>query len=320
MPLLQQRIHYKPFEYPWAYDAWLTQQKIMWFPEEVAMADDVKDWVVNLTPPEKNLLTQIFRFFTQADVEVHNCYMHKYAQVFKVPEICMMLAAFANMEGMHSKAYSYLLDTIGMPESEYLAFMKYKEMKDKYHCMQGYSVKTNEDIALTIAVFGGFTEGVQLFASFAMLINFQRFGKMKGMGQIVAWSIRDETLHTESMIMLLNTFKRENPEIWTDALKNRIYNACNEIITHEDAFIDLAFELGPVQGLTKEEVKAYIRFIANRRLQQMELKRLYDVDKSPLPWLDEMQNGMEFANFFESRVTEYSRATTEGNWEDAFAI
>uniref|UniRef100_A0A2C9M3D9 Uncharacterized protein n=1 Tax=Biomphalaria glabrata TaxID=6526 RepID=A0A2C9M3D9_BIOGL len=298
MPLLEQRIFYKPFEYPWAYDAWLTQQKIMWFPEEVSMADDVKDWNTVLTKPEKNLLTQIFRFFTQADVEVHNCYMHKYSQVFKVPEICMMLAAFANMEGMHAKGYSYLLDTVGMPEIEYQAFMHYKEMKDKYECMQGFKVDTKKNIALTMAVFGGFTEGVQLFASFAMLINFQRFGKMKGMGQIVAWSIRDETLHTISMIKLLNTFINENPEIWDVELQQSIIDACNKIVTHEDAFIDLAFELGPVQGLTKEEVKSYIRFIANRRLMQMGLKPIYDVQKSPLEWLDEMQNGMEYANFF----------------------
>ena len=123
---------YKPFRYPWCYDAWLTQQRIHWLPEEVPLGDDVRDWQKNLSSSEKNLLTQIFRFFTQADVEVSNCYIRHYMNVFKPTEVLMMMSAFASMETVHIAAYSHLLDTIGMPESEYSAFMKYKEMKDKY--------------------------------------------------------------------------------------------------------------------------------------------------------------------------------------------
>ena len=132
---------YKPFRYPWAYDAWLTQQRVHWLPEEVPLADDVKDWQRNLTEAERNLLTQIFRFFTQADVEVNNCYMKHYSQVFKPTEVLMMLSAFSNIETIHIAAYSHLLDTIGMPEIEYTAFLKYKEMKDKFDYMQGFSVE-----------------------------------------------------------------------------------------------------------------------------------------------------------------------------------
>src|ERR1700752_1582636 len=200
MSLLDAKPIYKPFSYPWAYEAWMTQQRIHWLPEEVPLADDVKDWRNKLSPAEQNLLTQIFRFFTQADVEVNNCYMKHYSRVFKPTEVLMMLSAFSNTETIHIAAYSHLLDTIGMPEVEYQAFMKYKEMKDKYDYMQGFNVESKKDIAKTLAVFGAFTEGLQLFASFAMLLNFQRFGKMKGMGQIVAWSVRDETLHTHSII------------------------------------------------------------------------------------------------------------------------
>jgi ribonucleoside-diphosphate reductase beta chain len=127
MPLLTPRLSYKPFEYCWAYEAWDVQQKIHWIPEEVPMADDVQDWRNNLKPNEKNLLTQIFRFFTQADVEVHECYMTHYASLFKPPEVRMMLTAFANMETIHIAAYSHLLDTVGMPEAEYIAFTKYKQ-------------------------------------------------------------------------------------------------------------------------------------------------------------------------------------------------
>jgi len=114
--------------------------------------------------------------------------MKHYAQVFQPTEIQMMLSAFSNMETIHIAAYSHLLDTIGMPESEYMAFMKYKEMKDKYDYMRGFNVKDKHNIAKTLAVFGAFTEGLQLFASFAILLNFPRFNKMKGMGQVAARS------------------------------------------------------------------------------------------------------------------------------------
>ena len=318
MSLLDARPVYKPFQYPWAYDAWLTQQRSHWLPEEVLLADDVKDWHRNMSDAECNLLTQIFRFFTQADVEVNNCYMKHYSQVFKPTEVQMMLSAFSNIETIHISAYSHLLDTLGIPEVEYQAFLKYKAMKDKYDYMQAWGVETPADIAKTLAVFGAFTEGLQLFASFAILLNFPRFNKMKGMGQIVTWSARDESLHTDSIIKLFKTFLEENPQVWTEELQRELYRACDTIVGHEDAFIDLAFEMGGVEGLDGEEVKAYIRYIADRRLTQIGLQPIYKTDKNPLPWLEEMLNGVEHANFFENRATEYSRAATQGSWEEAF--
>ena len=318
MSLLESSPVYKPFRYPWAYDAWLQQQRIHWLPEEVPLADDVKDWQRTLSPAEKNLLTQVFRFFTQSDVEVNNCYMRHYSRVFKPTEVQMMLAAFSNMETVHIAAYSYLLDTIGMPEAEYSAFLNYKAMTDKYDYMQQFGSDSPEDIAKTLAVFGAFTEGLQLFASFAILLNFPRFNKMKGMGQIVTWSVRDETLHTQSAIRLFKTFLEENPEIWTEAFRRDLYKACETIVTHEDAFIDLAFESGGVEGLEAGDVKAYIRYIADRRLGQLDLQPIYRTKDNPLPWLDEMLNGVEHVNFFENRATEYSKAATRGSWEDAF--
>ena len=319
MDLLTENPVYKPFRYPWAYEAWLTQQRVHWLPEEVPLADDVKDWHKTLSAAEQNLLSQIFRFFTQADVEVNNCYMKHYSQVFKPTEVLMMLSAFSNIETIHVAAYSHLLDTIGMLELEYSAFLKYKEMNDKFDYMQTFSVANKHEIAKTLAAFGAFTEGLQLFASFAILLNFPRFGKMKGMGQIVSWSVRDETLHCLSVIRLFRTFVAENPEIWTDELRRELYVICATIVDHEDAFIDLAFELGSVEGLTAAEVKQYIRFIADRRLIQLGLNPLYQVARNPLPWMDDMLNAVEHANFFENRSTEYSRASTTGSWEEAFA-
>ncbi len=318
MSLLEERVQYKPFSYPWAYDAWLMQQRVHWLPEEVPLADDVKDWHRTLSNAERNLLTHIFRFFTQADVEVNNCYMKHYSQVFKPTEVQMMLAAFSNIETVHISAYSHLLDTIGMPETEYSAFLKYQQMKDKYDYMQEFGVETNRDIALTLAMFGAFTEGLQLFASFAILMNFPRFNKMKGMGQIVTWSVRDESLHTQSVIKLFRTFIHENPEIWDEEFERELYVSCDTVLTHEDAFIDLAFEMGGIEGLEAREVKQYIRYIADRRLSQLGLQPVYRIEKNPLPWMEEMLNGVEHANFFENRATEYSKAATQGSWEEAF--
>jgi ribonucleoside-diphosphate reductase beta chain len=244
--------------------------------------------------------------------------MRHYSQVFKPTEVQMMLAAFSNMETVHIAAYSHLLDTIGMPETEYQAFLKYKQMKDKYDYMHKFGVESKEAIAITLAVFGAFTEGLQLFASFAILLNFPRFNKMKGMGQIVTWSVRDESLHANSIIKLFRTFIQEYPEVWTEKVRSEIYEACATIVHFEDAFIDLAFEVGDLEGLTAREVKQYIRFIADRRLMQLGLKEIYLTDNNPLSWLDEILNGVEHANFFESRVTEYSKAATTGTWDDVF--
>jgi len=192
-------------------------------------------------------------------------------------------------------------------------------MKDKYDYMQGFDVKSNHNIAKTIAVFSAFTEGLQLFASFAILLNFPRQNKMKGMGQIVTWSVRDETLHCNSMIRLYREFIKENPQVWTEQLKKEIYEACRTIVTHEDSFIDLAFQMGPLNGMTANDVKGYIRFIANRRLEQLDLQPIYDIKKNPLTWLDTMLNAVEHMNFFEGRATEYSKASTKGTWTEAFS-
>jgi ribonucleoside-diphosphate reductase beta chain len=319
-PLFKRNPVYKPFSYPWAYTAWLTQQRLHWLPDEVPMADDIKDWTFNLSDAERNLLTQIFRFFTQMDVEVGSCYLNYYCRIFQPTEIKMMLAAFANIETIHIAAYAHLLDSLGIPEVEYQAFFKYKEMKDKWDYMQQFQDEDNtlRGLTLTLAAYGAFTEGLQLFASFAMLLNFPRFNKMKGMGQVVTWSIRDETLHIHSMLRLFRTIISEHPTLWTQGLQDQIKSIARTMVEHEDAFIVLAFELGGIQGLTPTEMSEYIRFIADRRLEQMNLSPIYGIQKNPLPWMDEMLSTMEHTNFFEGRATEYSKSATQGSWAEVF--
>jgi ribonucleoside-diphosphate reductase beta chain len=282
-------------------------------PEEVPLGEDCKDWASKLSDAERNLLTQIFRFFTQSDVEVNDNYMERYGRVFKPTEVKMMLSAFSNMETIHVAAYALLLETIGMPESEFSAFLDYEAMKAKHDYMAEFGVESHADIARTLAMFGAFTEGLQLFASFAMLMNFPRFNKMKGMGQIVSWSVRDESLHCEGMVRLYHAFARETGCV-TKAVADDIVDCCKTVVSLEDRFIDLAFEMGPVQGMTADDIKSYIRYIADWRLAQLQLPAVYGVEKHPLPWLTSLLNGVEHANFFEARATEYSKAATRGDW------
>ena len=312
--------YYKPFRFEWAFSAYALQQKMHWIPEEVPLHDDVKDWnSKRMTAGEKNLLTQLFRFFTAGDVDVGQAYIDKYMQVFKNEEIRMMLAAFTNMEAVHANAYSLLMDTVGMPEAEYQAFREIKEMAAKHDYISDFNISDEAETAKALAVYSAFTEGLQLFSTFAILMNFSRFGKMKGMTQIVTWSIRDESLHVDSMIRLFREYIGERPELWNDKLKGELYVICNRMVELEDNFIDLAFEQGDIEGLTPAEVKQYIRYIADRRLNALGLKDIFHVAKNPLAWLDYIMNGVEHANFFESRATEYAKGALTGTWGDVWA-
>ena len=315
MSLLSTRDYYKPFDQPWMFDYYVQQNQMHWFPEDVPLHNDVKDWQ-ELNDSEKNLLTQIFRLFTQSDVDVGSGYIDKYMRIFKKPEARMMMASFANMESIHQHAYSLLLDTVGMPEVEYKAFAEYEAMADKHEYINKIKVtaKDKESIAKALAVYSGFTEGLQLFSSFAILLNFPRFGKMKGMGQIITYSIRDESLHVEAMTKLFREFIKENIDLWTDDLKKQIYQACRDMVDLEDQFLNLVFKQGDIEGLTQEDMKKYIRYIADRRLLQLGLKPNYKVSKNPLTWLDDVL-GVEHQNFFEGRATSYMKAGLRGNPE-----
>jgi ribonucleoside-diphosphate reductase beta chain len=319
--LVDDRNSFKPFHFPWAYDAWLKHEQSHWLHTEVPMLEDVKDWKTKLSAAEKNFLTNIFRFFTQGDIDVAGGYVKNYLPYFRQPEVRMMLLGFAAREALHVAAYSHLIETLGMPESTYNEFLEYAEMRDKHDYILDISSQ-NGDAASTathIAVFSAFTEGMQLFSSFIMLLNFPRTGKMKGMGQIVTWSIVDETQHCESMIKLFRTYINENPEIWNDDLKAKIYTIAEKMVELEDRFIDLSFGLGGVENLTAEEVKEYIRYIADRRLIALGLKGIFKRKKNPLPWVEEMINAPTHTNFFENRATDYAKGALTGNWEEVWA-
>ena len=315
MSLTGTRDYYKPFDHPWMFDYYVQQNQMHWFPEDVPLHNDVQDWQ-NLNADEKNLLTQIFRLFTQSDVDVSTGYVDRYMRIFKKPEARMMMGAFNNMESIHQHAYSLLLDTVGMPEVEYKAFSEYEAMADKHEYIKNIrvSAKDKDSVAKALAVYSAFTEGLQLFSSFIILLNFPRFGKMKGMGQIITYSIRDESLHVEAMTQLFREYIQENIEIWTDDFKKEIYKACRSMVDLEDRFLNLVFEMGDIEGLTKKEMQSYIRYIADRRLLQLGLKPNYGVKENPLTWLDDVL-GVEHQNFFEGRATSYMKAGLRGSVE-----
>jgi len=318
--LLKERSSFKPFYYPWAYNAWLKHEQSHWLHSEVPMAEDVKDWKNKLTQPQKHFLTNIFRFFTQGDVDVAGGYVKNYLPYFQQPEVRMMLLGFAAREALHVAAYSHLIETLGMPESTYNEFLEYEAMKNKHDYVLDISSRNGDkqSTATHIAVFSAFTEGMQLFSSFIMLLNFPRHGLMKGMGQIVTWSIVDETMHTESMIKLFRTYIEENKSIWNDTLKSRIYTIAEKMVELEDKFIDLAFEMGDMPDLTADHVKHYIRYICDRRLISLGLKGVYKVKKNPLPWVEEMINAPTHTNFFENRATDYAKGALKGSWEEVW--
>lgn len=311
--------YYKPFRYPWAFEAYKLQAvDLNWTVEEVSFADDIKDWN-RMSAAERNLLTQLFRFFTTGDMDIGQAYIDKYMPIFKNEEMRMMLSQFAATEALHAHAYGTLLDTIGMPEVEYKAFLEYEAMAAKHDYISSFNVNSEPEIAKALAVFSAFTEGLQLFSTFAILMNFARGelpsgARMKGMNQVVAWSIKDETHHVENMSRTFNVFIDERPYLWTAELQKEIQDICRKMVELEYAFIDLAFEQGGIEGLTPAEVKAYIRYLADRRLQGIRVEPIYHEEKNPLMWLDYMMSGVEHTNFFENRSTAYARGSLTGSW------
>jgi ribonucleoside-diphosphate reductase beta chain len=324
--LLESTGTYDVDRYAWAYEFWKRQQQTHWMGEEVPLGGDLKDWASDrVTPSERGLLTQIFRFFTQSDIEVGDNYLKRYIPIFQPLAVQMMMAAFTNMETVHIDAYALLLKTLGMPKAEFEAFRDYAEMRAKADYMHEFGVDTVADVSRTLAMFGAFTEGMALFASFAMLLNFPRHNKMNGMGQIVSWSVRDESLHCEGIIKLFHEWNHETGAL-TKSVGDDIIDVAKTMVGLEERFVDLAFGLGGIEGMEPQDIHAYVRYVADWRLMQLRLPTTFgyfevteggynQVRPHPLPWLVEILNGVEHANFFEQRATEYSKGASQGVWD-----
>lgn len=258
------------------------------------MSSDINDWKLHLTLSEKNVVGQILKGFTQSEVFIQEYWGSFVSRKFKKPEIQMMAAAFASMESVHAVSYAYLNDSLGL--SDFEAFLHEPTAKAKIDRLIETKGKTKQEIAKSLAIFSAFNEGVNLFSSFAVLLNFSRFNKMKGLGQIIAFSIKDESLHSEAGCWLFRTLISEYPEIWTDELKHELYEAAKLTVKLEDDFIDKVFELGDIEGITSRDLKQFIRHRANTKLTDLTLKSNWrNVDKEALErmsWFDVLSSGV----------------------------
>jgi ribonucleoside-diphosphate reductase beta chain len=303
------RATYRPFEYEAAYHYWELQQQSHWLHTEIAMSSDINDWKMVLTDIEKSVIGNTLKGFIQAELCIEEYWSSKVHKWFPKPEVQLMTSAFASMESIHAVAYAYLNDSLGL--LDYDAFLHEPAAKAKIDRLIEPTGRSKADVAKSLAIFSAFNEGVNLFSAFAILLNFSRFNKMKGLGQIIAFSIKDESMHSDAGCWLFRTFVKENPDIWTDELKKEIYDAARLTVELEDKFIDKVFELGDVQGLTSKDLKAFIRFRANVKLNDIGLKSNWkNVDKealSRMEWFSVLSSGVSHSDFFASRVSDYSK-------------
>lgn len=318
--LVQYNKTYKPFMHPWAVELTIRHEKAHWVEEEIDLSEDVQDWKSGkMSTLEKAYVTNILRLFTQSDVAVGQNYYDYYIPLFKNNEIRNMLGSFACREGTHQRSYALFTDTLCLPDSEYHAFLSYVEMTDKVEYMQTADPRTTRGVALAL-VKSVFNEGVSLFSSFAMLLHFQRYGKMKGMGKVVEWSVRDETMHVEGITHLFHKVCADVPNLTPSDLAAPIQDIANQVIALEDRFIDLAYsEIGTMENMTKDDMKQYIRYIADNRLACLGQPPLFNIAKNPLPWMEWILNGVDHTNFFENKVTEYDVGSLKGTWIGAYA-
>ena len=300
---------YKPFSYEKADEYRQLSEEMHWITKEADLTKDVEDYKKADTE-EKNFIKNILSIFTQSDLDVAAGYLPLINKV-KNNEIRGMLTSFMCREFEHQKGYAHLNESLGFPDTYYTDFLQHKETLDKDLYMRDDTFSHSFGLSLAKGIL---LEGISLFGSFIMLKNFERSGRYLGMCQINDWSLKDESLHVEGNAWLFRTWCRENPEEINDVFKRHIYSMAREIVEIEKAFIEFAFGTYNPPKLTKEEVKSYIEYIADRRLLQLGLKANYGVTQNPLPWMDEITNGSVIQNFFEGKVTEYSVSGMTGEF------
>lgn len=321
MSILTPRQAYSPFEYPQFYEAWNLQMAAHWTHNEIQMASDINDWKTLLTPAEKNVIGNTLKGFVASEIFIEDYWSCRVSRWFKKPEIQLMSSAFAAFESIHAVAYAYLEESLGIQDHD--GFLHEPTAKAKIDRLVNCKGKTKEEIAKSLAIFSAFSEGVNLFSSFAILISFSQRNLLKGVGKIIEWSIRDESLHSKNGCILYNILVQEHPEILTDDFKKDIYEAARVTVQLEDAFIDKAFEMGPIEGMDPKDLKNYIRFRANTKLADLGLKSNWkNIDKESLQrmnYFSVLSGGVQTQDFFAGRETNYAKNVLEfdGVWDAA---
>jgi ribonucleoside-diphosphate reductase beta chain len=320
--ILKERIVYKPFEYQTAADYWLKQQQAHWLHTEVPMMSDLNDWNSNLNETEKNIIGSILKGFAQTETVVNDYWTQLVTKWFRKPEIIMMATTFGAFETIHAEAYSLLNETLGLENFD--EFMEDEATMAKIEALTTVRDSFNgekdiHEIAKSLAIFSAFTEGVNLFSSFAVLLSFKMRNKLKGVGQIVEWSIRDESLHSEAGCWLFRTLIEENPEIKTPELEAAINEAALLSLQLELDFIRKCYELGDLEGCSQYDLENFIKNRVNIKLGDLGYKGIVsDIDVTAverMKWFDHLSAGKQHTDFFANRVTNYSKGNM--NWDES---
>jgi len=321
----QERVVYKPFEYQEASDYWLKQQQAHWLHTEVPMMSDITDWKQNLNETEKNIIGSILKGFAQTETVVNDYWTNLVTSWFRKPEIIKMGVTFGAFETIHAEAYSLLNETLGLDNfSEFLedeATMAKIEnlmnVRDAHDGTPDWSAR-----AKSLAIFSAFTEGVNLFSSFAILLSFKLRNLLKGVGQIVEWSIRDESLHSNAGCWLFRTLLEENPDLNTPELRASIEEAAKLSLKLELDFIDKVYEMGDLEGCPKYDLVSFIKHRVNTKMSDLGYGAIVnDIDPDAIQrmkWFDSLSAGKQHTDFFASRVTNYSKGAQNWDANDLF--
>jgi len=325
MGLFKERIPFKPFEYPIYFtEGWLKQAQAFWLHTEIPMQGDIKDWNENLNKSEKNLVGNILLGFAQTECAVSDYWTNMVTRWFPKHEIRQMAMMFGSQETIHAAAYSYLNETLGL--DDFQAFLHEPAIAEKFEYLTTTTADwTSEDlfsnpdarkeVAKSLAIFSAFAEGVSLYSSFAVLYSFQMRNLLKGIGQQMKWSVRDESLHSKMGCYLFNHMCNEYPEL-KDSARDSVEEAAKLIVEMEEKFIDKMFEMGDLENLKASDLKNFIRKRANEKLKELGYEPLFNFNTKSadeLDWFYNLTGGTTHTDFFAIRPTDYSKA---GEGED----
>jgi len=320
MSLFKERIPYKPFEYPEYYnDGWLKQAQAFWLHTEIPMQGDVKDWKEKLTKEEKNLVGNILLGFAQTECAVSDYWTQKVVGWFPKHEIQQMAMMFGSQETIHAVAYSYLNETLGLENFE--AFLQDKATMDRFDNLVAYKGTELVGIAKSLAIFSAFAEGVSLYSAFAVLYSFQLRNLLKGIGQQMKWSVRDESLHSKMGCRLFRHMCKETPNLLEEC-RDDVTTAATAMLKAEEKYIDKMFELGDIENLKAYDLKQFIRKRLNEKLQELgyfDLGEYFAFDEdgaAKLDWFYHLTGGHTHTDFFAVRPTDYSKANEGEDFED----
>ena len=320
MGLFDERIAYKPFEYPEYYtEGWLKQAQAFWLHTEIPMSGDVKDWNEKLTKEERNLVGNILLGFAQTECAVSDYWTQKVVSWFPKHEIQQMAMMFGSQETIHAVAYSYLNETLGLEDFE--AFLHEPATAARFENLVSYDGSDPNGIGRSLAIFSAFAEGVSLYSAFAVLYSFQLRNMLKGIGQQMKWSVRDESLHSKMGCQLFRHMCDEIPTLLEDC-RDDVIEAAKTMLKAEENYIDKMFELGDIENLKAYDLKQFIRKRLNEKLFELgytDLGSYFSFDESgaeALDWFYHLTGGHTHTDFFAVRPTDYSKANEGEDFED----